>query len=165
VLPFTRNVVGSMDYLPAAVSDARFPHQTTNAHELALSVVFESGLVHFPDSPASYGALPPAAQALLAAVPVAWDESRLLDGEPGRLAVVARRHGEQWWVGAINGRGEAVTSTIDLSFLGEGEWTLTMARDGGTPRHLQTESATVRPVDRFNVPMLPRGGFLMRFTR
>ena len=165
VLPFTRNVIGSMDYLPAAVSDAKFPHLTTNAHELALTVVFESGLVHFPDSPASYGALPPAAQALLADVPVAWDESRLLDGEPGRLAVVARRHGNQWWVGAINGRGEAVTSAIDLSFLGEGEWTLTMARDGGAPRHLQTESATVRPADRFTVPMLPRGGFLMRFTR
>ncbi|MBK5299191.1 MAG: glycoside hydrolase family 97 catalytic domain-containing protein, partial [Vicinamibacteria bacterium] len=45
ILAFTRNVIGSMDYLPAALSDAKYPHQTTNAHELALTVVFESGIV------------------------------------------------------------------------------------------------------------------------
>ncbi len=165
ILPFTRNAIGSMDYLPAALSDAKFPHQTTNAHELALLVVFESGIVHFPDSAKAYKDLPPAALTLLKGVPVAWDESRLLDGEPGRLAMIARRCGTQWWVGAINGQAEAATAALDLSFLGEGEWTLTMVRDGGAPRHLLSESATVSGLDRFNVPMLPRGGFLMRFTR
>ena len=165
ILPFTRNVVGSMDYLPVALSDAAHPHQTTNAHELALSVVFESGIVHFPDAPKAYRGLPPAARDLLKTVPAAWDESRLLDGEPGRLAVVARRRGEEWWVGAISGVADATTAAINLSFLGEGEWTLTMVRDGGAPRDLLPESATVRSVDTFNVPMLARGGFLMRFVR
>lgn len=164
ILPFTRNVIGSMDYLPAALGDAKYPHQTTNAHELALTVVFESGIVHFPDAAKSYKDLPPAALALLKAVPVAWDESRLLAGEPGGLAMVARRKGSEWWVGAINGRSDAATVALDLSFLGDGEWTLTMVRDGGAPRHLLSESATVRGRDRFNVPMLPRGGFLMRFV-
>ncbi|MBK5299148.1 MAG: glycoside hydrolase family 97 C-terminal domain-containing protein, partial [Vicinamibacteria bacterium] len=165
ILAFTRNVIGSMDYLPAALSDAKYPHQTTNAHELALTVVFESGIVHFPDSATAYNDLPAAALTLLKGVPVAWDDSRLLDGEPGRLAIIARRRGTQWWVGAINGQAEAATVALDLSFLGEGEWTLTMIRDGGAPRHLLSESATVSGLDRFNVPMLPRGGFLMRFTR
>ena len=165
ILPFTRNVLGSMDYLPAALSDAKYPHQTTNAHELALTVVFESGIVHFPDSAKSFNDLPPTALALIKAVPVAWDESRLLDGEPGRLAIIARRRGNEWWVGAINGQAEAATAALDLSFLGAGEWTLTMVRDGGAPRQLLSESTTVRALDRFNVPMLARGGFLMRFTR
>ena len=165
ILPFTRNVLGSMDYLPAALSDAKYPHQTTNAHELALTVVFESGVVHFPDSAKSYNDLPPTALALIKAVPVAWDESRLLDGEPGRLAIIARRRGNEWWVGAINGQAEAATAALDLSFLGEGEWALTMVRDGGAPRHLLSESTAVRALDRFNVPMLPRGGFLMRFKK
>ena len=164
ILPFTRNVIGSMDYLPAALSDQIYEHQTTNAHELALTVVFESGIVHFPDSAKAYQELPPAGQSLIKAVPVAWDESILLDGEPGRLAVVARRRGREWWVGAINGLGEAQSAAIDLSFLAKGEWQLTMVRDGGAPRHLLSEAATVRPVDRFNVPMLARGGFLMRFV-
>jgi hypothetical protein len=165
ILPFTRNVLGSMDYLPAALSDAKYSHQTTNAHELALTVVFESGIVHFPDSAKSYNDLPPAALALLKAVPVAWDESRLLDGEPGRLAIIARRRGDEWWVGAINGQAEPATAALALSFLGEGEWTLTIVRDGGAPRQLLSESATVRALDRFNVPMLSRGGFLIRIAR
>ena len=76
---------------------------------------------------------------------MAWDESRLLDGEPGRLAMIARRRGAEWWVGAINGRAEAATVAVDLSFLGDGDWTLTMIRDGGAPRHLLSESANVRP--------------------
>ena len=54
ILPFTRNVVGSMDYTPVTFGDVKFPHKTTNAHELALAVVFESALQHFADSPASY---------------------------------------------------------------------------------------------------------------
>ena len=165
VLPFTRNVIGSMDYLPVALGDAKYPHQTTNAHELALAVVFESGIVHFPDSATSYKDLPPTALTLLKDVPVTWDESRLLDGEPGRLAMVARRHGAEWWVGAISGLGEPVTAAVDLSFLGDGEWTLTMIRDGGAPRQTLSESAAVRALDRFSVPMLARGGFLMRFAK
>lgn len=162
ILPFTRNVIGPMDYTPVTLSDAKFPHETTNAHELALPVIFESGIVHFPDSPEAYGDLPPTAVDLLKTVPVAWDETLLLDGEPGRLAVIARRHGQTWWVGAISGVDEPSTALIALSFLEKGEWELTMVRDGGAPRHLVSEAARVRPPDRFNVPMLPRGGFVMR---
>lgn len=165
VLPFTRNVIGPMDYLPVAIADAAHPRQTTTAHELALSVVFESGVQHFPDAPSTYATLPPTAIDLLKTVPVAWDESRLLDGAPGRLAVVARRDGRTWWVGAVSGASEAATVALDLSFLGSGEWALTMARDGGAPRHVLSEAATVRAVDRFSVPVLPRGGFLMRFVQ
>ena len=79
--------------------------------------------------------------------------------------MIARRRGAEWWVGAINGRAEAATVAVDLSFLGDGDWTLTMIRDGGAPRHLLSESANVRAVDKFNVPMSGRGGFLMRFAR
>jgi hypothetical protein len=165
ILPFTRNVIGPMDYTPVTLSDAQHPHETTNAHELALPVVFESGIVHFPDSPEAYADLPPTAIDLLKSVPAAWDETRLLDGAPGRLAVIGRRYEKTWWVGAISGVDEVSTTSIDLSFLGRGEWDLTMVRDGGAPRHLVSEAAVVRPVDRFNVPMLPRGGFVMRLRQ
>lgn len=46
ILPFTRNVLGPIDYTPVTVSDNRYPHRTTDAHELAPSVVFQSGLQH-----------------------------------------------------------------------------------------------------------------------
>jgi hypothetical protein len=165
VLVFTRNVVGPMDYTPVTLTNAKFPHQTTNTHELALSVAFESGALHFADSPDAYADLPDAARQFIADVPVAWDETRLLDGEPGHLAVVARRRGSSWWVGGISGTATPQTVPLDLSFLGTGEWDAVILRDGAVPQQVVTESAMVRPVDRINIPLLARGGFAVRITK
>ena len=166
VLVFTRNVVGPMDYTPVTFSDAKFPHQTTNAHELALSVVFESGVVHFADGPDAFKALPDAAQQFLAAVPAAWDDTRLVTGEPGTLAVVARRRGSSWWVGGISGTVGPQNVPLDLSFLGEGgEFDAIILRDGAVPRQIVSEATMVRPADHINIPLLGRGGFALRLTR
>jgi alpha-glucosidase len=165
VLPFTRNVLGPMDYTPVTFSDAKFPHQTTNAHELALSIVFESGIVHFADGPEAYAALPDAAKQFLKEVPTAWDDTRLVDGAPGSLAVIARRNGTSWWVGGISGTIGPQTVPLDLSFLGDGEFDVIIVRDGAVPRQMVTESATMRAADRVNIPLLPRGGFALQFTR
>ena len=86
-LVFTRNAVGSMDYTPALSAGGSTP-----GHQLALAVAFESGLQHLADQPAAYESRP-AADALLRALPVAWDETRLLDGAPDSHATVARRAG------------------------------------------------------------------------
>jgi hypothetical protein len=153
-----------MDYTPVTLSDAQYPHQTTNAHELALPVVFESGIVHFADDHEAYGGLPDAARQFLQDVPVAWDESRLLEGDPGRLALIARRRGGEWWVGAISGTGEIQTVGVDLTFLGEGLYEGLIIRDGGASRHVLTEAAELRANDRLNIQLLPRGGFALRFT-
>ena len=165
ILAFTRNVIGPMDYTPVTLSDKKFPHQTTNAHELALSVVFESGLQHFADGPEAYAAIPDAAQQFLRDVPVTWDESRLLAGEPGTLAIVARRHGNEWWVGAISGAAAGQTVPLDLSFLGNtAEWNAIILRDGAVPRQVVSEATMVRAADRINIPLLARGGFALRVT-
>ena len=82
-LPFTRNVIGPMDYTPCAFSDSQHPHITTHAHELALTVLFESGLQHLADRPESYLAQPHDVQQFLSALPTVWDETRLLSGYPG----------------------------------------------------------------------------------
>src|SRR3954469_25446207 len=103
VLPFTRNVAGPMDFTPVTFSDAKYPHQTTNAHELALSIVFETPIQHFADSADSYRAQPAEVKSFLHDVPTAWDETRVLSGEPGQTLVVARRSGDVWYVGGING--------------------------------------------------------------
>ncbi len=165
ILPFTRNVIGPMDYTPVTLSDKQFPHQTTNAHELALSVVFESGLQHFADGPEAYAAIPDAAQQFLRDVPVIWDESRLLAGEPGSLAVVARRHGHDWWVGGISGTTAGQTVPLDLSFLGNtADWNAIILRDGAVPRQVVSEAAVVRAADSINIPLLGRGGFALHIS-
>ena len=102
-LPFTRNVIGPMDYTPCAFSDSQHPHITTHAHELALTVLYESGLQHLADRPESFLAQPQAVQQFLGNLPVAWDETRLVSGYPGHHAVIARRAGTTWYIAGING--------------------------------------------------------------
>ncbi len=103
VLPFTRNVAGSMDYTPVTFSDQRYPRRTTAGHELALAVVFQSRLQHFADSAAAYRAQSAEVWRYLSEVPAVWDESRLVDGYPGEWIVVARRSGRRWWIAGVNG--------------------------------------------------------------
>eukprot|EP01035_Chromulina_nebulosa_P043619 gene43619-59077_t len=90
-LPFTRNVVGAMDYTPVTFTNSQFPHTTSYGHELALSVLFESALQHLADRPEGYHTLPDAAKAFLRDLPNAWNDTKLLDGYPGRDVVMARR--------------------------------------------------------------------------
>ena len=99
LLPYTRNVIGPMDYTPVAFTNSQHPHMTTFAHELALSVAFESGIQHWADRPEGFYALPDEAQWHMMQVPVAWDETRFLTGYPGKDFVVARRSGDHWCIG------------------------------------------------------------------
>ena len=80
---FTRNVVGPMDYTPCTFSDQKYPHKTTYGHELALSVVFESGIQHMADRASAYQNLPDVPKDFLKNVPASWDEQNLLMVIPG----------------------------------------------------------------------------------
>jgi len=157
-LPFTRNVVGPMDYTPCTFSDSQHPHITTHAHELALTVLFESGLQHLADRPESYLAQPSEVQQLLSQLPAAWDDSRLVDGYPGDYAVMARRSGCRWYVAGINGTDEA--RQLSLSRLPTLVGTATkviLFADGDTqPWTISHPQALPN-----NIRCKPRGGFLM----
>jgi hypothetical protein len=163
MLAFTRNVVGPMDYTPVTFSNTQYPHRTTNAHELALAVVFESGLLHLADSVESYRAQPEAVRAFLRGVPAAWDDTRGLWGRPGESVALARRHDRTWYVGALNAGG-ARTEHLDLSFLGDGSWTLTLIRDGADDRSFADETRTVTAGSRLPVALRANGGFVARVT-
>lgn len=108
-LPFCRNVIGPMDYTPCAFTDSQHPHITTDCHELALPVLFESGLQHMADRPSSFLGLPERVKTLLSGLPAAWDETLLLAGYPGQSAVLARRSGKSWYVAGINGTDSIMT--------------------------------------------------------
>ena len=138
------------------------PPRTTAAHELALPVVFESGLLHFADSPAAYRRLPEPAKELLRAIPVAWDETRLLGGQPGQWLGVARRAGEDWYVGVINGGEAELSVEFPLRFLGAGEYTLKMLRDGNAG--LASSQATVDAQGTLANTLRPRGGVVAQLV-
>lgn len=137
-LPFTRQFVGPMDYTPGAMQNATrtgFAHifdrpmsQGTRCHQLALYVVFESPLQMLADSPTNYRREPEAME-FLSAVPTVWDETRVLDGRITDYALVARRSGTEWYLGAITDWTPRELA-VDLSFLPAGKFQLTEWRDG-----------------------------------
>jgi hypothetical protein len=163
-LPFTRNAVGPMDYTPTMFQDNRHPLQTTPAHEIALPIVFESGLLHFAGGPDDYRRLQPAARDFLRNVPVAWDETRFVDGFPGKLAVIARRSGVSWYVGAVEGEGRARDYELKPSFLGPGIWTATILEDGDVPRSPVARTVRLRSDGPLRIPLRARGGFVAVFA-
>jgi alpha-glucosidase len=160
-LPFTRNVVGPMDYTPVMFKNNVYPLVTTAAHELALPVIFESGLVHFADGADVYRALPPDPQDFLRRVPVAWDETRLLLGEPSEYVVMARRRGQEWFVAGINGKGKERTVVLDMAFLGKGRFSGMLLEDGPDGRSLASEKKPVEADTVIQVRMRPHGGFVL----
>jgi len=158
-LPFTRNVVGPMDYTPVTFTDALFPHTTTYAHELALSVVFESGLQHFADRPEGFYALPPAARQFLMTVPVTWDDTRLIDGFPGQRVIIARRKDRTWYIGGLNGEDRPQTLQVPFDFLTHGSYHLELIRDGATGKEFSTQTITVTKGTNVEISCLAHGGF------
>ena len=119
-IPFTRNPVGPMDYTPVTFSNKTYKNveafnKTTAAHQLALAIIFESGIQHFADNKEVYRNLQVEAKNFLKEVPVAWDETKLLDGYPGNYVVMARRKGKTWYIGGINGMNKEKEVLLDLS--------------------------------------------------
>ncbi|RFM26410.1 glycoside hydrolase family 97 protein [Deminuibacter soli] len=134
ILPFTRNAVGSMDYTVTGFTNRKIVHKTTYMHEIALSILFESGIVHYADTPAAYDTLPGALHRLLMNVPAAWDEVKYLAGEPGKELVLARRKGNTWYVAAVNAGAAEKELTINWQLLAPGKpLTLQYMEDGDTP--------------------------------
>ena len=159
-LPFTRNVVGAMDYTPVTFTNSQNPHITSYGHELALSVVFESGFQHLADRPDGYYDLPDAARTFLKEVPNAWDDTKLLDGYPGRNIIIARRKGDLWYIGGLNSERFERTKTLTFDFLPEGkQYKMTLITDGKHDKAFATQYLVVDKSSSINVKMLRRGGF------
>ena len=161
ILPFTRNVIGSMDYTPVIFSDLVTPHLTTYAHEMALSVVFESGWLHFGDGVGSYQSLGEEERNFLKQVPVTWDQVELIQGVPGKEVILARRHGDSWYVAGINGEDEQKSWVIDLNQF-EGDFVATSITDHEVPDQLI--STTHQDPGNVTIDILPYGGFILKLT-
>lgn len=161
-LPFTRNVVGSMDYTPGTFSDSQHPHITSYAHELALPVIFESALQHMPDRPSAYYSLPEPVKRLLSDLPTSWDDTKLLAGYPGQEVVMARRKGDVWYIGGINGTNELRTIHLPLEKIVVSGKQISLFKDGTDDKSFTIEENTPLSEDSadMKIECLPRGGFV-----
>lgn len=158
-LPFTRNVIGSMDYTPCAFTDSQHPHITTDAHELALTVIFESGIQHLADRPESFLSQPETIKDFLTELPAAWDDTMLLGGYPGEYVVMARRTGSKWYVAGINGKDSATDLSLDLSRIPGEKSKATIIADSDNGWSVTSTSELPDSIN-----LRPRGGFILTFN-
>ena len=159
ILPFTRNVVGPMDYTPVTFSIRKEnPRKTTYAHELALSVIFESGWLVMADRPKAYLTSP--AKEFLKKLESAWDETRFIDGYPGEYVCIARRKAGKWFIAGINA-GKERTVNIPLNFIGNGTYSIDIYEDkpGEEMNNLMIRKETVTSGSTLSAKMMANGGF------
>ncbi len=164
-LPFTRNVVGPMDYTPCTFTiREENPRTTTYAHELALPFIFESGWVCMADRPEAYLTSP--AKPLLQKVEAAWDEIHFIDGYPGKYVCLARRKGAQWFIACINGPEQRKVS-IDLGFLPKGKYNATVYCDGDDAMHTckVAQTKVVESSQTLEFDIIANGGLVIDITK
>lgn len=172
-LPFMRNAVGPMDYTPGAIlayQPDRYrcgrPNSGsvgTRAYQMALFVLFETGLQMLADNPTLYYANDDITR-FMADVPVTTDETVALEAKAGEYAIVAKRKGDRWYIGGMtNGEQQWRDFELTLDFLGDGEHTLTSYEDGvNAPRqamHYVKNIRKVRKGDTVKVRMARNGGY------
>lgn len=118
VIPFTRNVFDPMDYTPMVLDTIPDIHRrTTPGYELALPVLFLSGIQHIAETPEGMAKQSHFVKDYLRDIPVQWDESRLIGGFPGKDVVMARRKGSEWYVVGINGEDKEKEFNLALDFV------------------------------------------------
>jgi hypothetical protein len=154
-----------MDFTPVALDriNNRVQRRTTSAFELALSVLFTSGIQHYAEIPEGMAKAPDYVRDFLKNVPAVWDDVKFLDGFPGKFVVVARRAGDRWWIAGINGEADARSLSLDLRELGlrdGASGALIAEGDGG---NLSFRHETVKPgaERKLDVALAPRGGFVL----
>lgn len=159
MLPYTRNVIGSMDYTPCAFTDSQHPHITSHAHELALTALYESGIQHLADRPESFLSQPAEVKEYLSNLPASWDETIFLSGYPGESAVLARRKGTTWYIAGINGEDSEKKLSFALNRLNKLGSNVVIYEDSGDKSSpWKITKATEVPT---TITCQPRGGFVI----
>lgn len=172
-LPFLRNAVGPMDYTPGAMRSAHKQDYKpswvntmsigTRAHQLAMYIVFESGLQMLADNPFNY-LREPETTSFITSVPVTWDETKILEASVGEYIVTAKRKGEKWFIGAM-GNDQKHELKIETSFLKPNtNYQITLIKDGiNADFQAMDFKRIVKPIkagETIDINMVKDGGFV-----
>jgi hypothetical protein len=166
MLPFTRNVFDPMDFTPMVLDRInRIERRTTSAFELALAVLYTSGIQHYAEIPEGMAKTPDYVKEFIQGIPSVWDEVKFLDGYPGRFVVMARQGEGQWYVSGINGEATSRELVLDLGGIsGRGTGLLISDGDGGN-LSFRRETLRPAPANRMTINLPPKGGFVLRLDQ
>jgi hypothetical protein len=158
MLPFTRNVFDPMDFTPVVLDRINnIERRTTSAFELALSVLFTSGITHYAEIPEGMAKTPDYVREFMKHVPSIWDEVKFLDGFPGQYVVLARRSGTRWHIAGINAERDPRTVKLTLP-IRSGEL---IADGAGGNLSFRQQEVRIDAGRTFDVTLAPRGGFVL----
>lgn len=156
-IPFTRNVFDPMDFTPMSLN--KLPNinlKTTSTFELALPVLFHSGVQHLAETPEGIAKVPAFVKTFLQEFPASWTDTKLIDGYPGKFVVMARKAGNKWYIAGINGENTAKGVSFDSSKFGRKAKLIVDGKEdlSFVQSELNTDGKTA-------VSMKPYGGFVM----
>ena len=177
LLPYIRMVTGPMDYIPFSTRNATkknwrpvgdFPmSQGTRAHTMALFVVMESPLQMLPDSPSDYYRERECTE-FISGIPTEWDDMKVLHAEIGKCTVIARKEGENWYIGAVT-NWDAGEVNISFDFLDDGNYSMEYIEDGPNADtraiDYKKKTTTVTKEGTFTVKMAPGGGWVAKLIK
>jgi len=162
-IPFTRNVFDPMDFTPTCFGEIdNINRVTTNGFELALAVLFQSGIQHYAEIPNVMNAAPVYVKELMKNIPVVWDETRFIDGFPGEYVLMARRTGKTWYIAGINGQDAAKSIQLDLAFTRSNSANL--ITDGSNNRNFSFSVINEPGKKTVDINLQAHGGFLIQTT-
>ncbi|TVP08975.1 glycoside hydrolase family 97 protein [Shewanella sp. KCT] len=176
-LPFIRMIAGPLDYTPGAMANAQQKNfnkvwsrpmsLTTRAQQIAMYVIYESPLQMLADTPTSYRAEPEIPR-FIAAIPTVWDDFKVLHASIGEYFTIARRAGDNWYIGAMTNT-QARSQRINLDFLGDGEYEMQLLQDGINAGNFAEDykliKKTVTKGDSLDLNMAANGGYAIQLIK
>ena len=163
--PFIRNTVGCMEFGGTFLNkrynrtnDGGTTRRTTDVFQLATAVLFQNPIQNFAITPNNLTDAPRLALDFLKEVPTTWDETVFLDGYPGKYCVLARRHGDRWYIAGINAQKEPLKLKLALPMLREGDRVAFYSDTKN--REPQLEQKTIQKPDETSVTIQPEGGIV-----
>ncbi|HEV8285031.1 MAG TPA: glycoside hydrolase family 97 catalytic domain-containing protein [Chitinophagaceae bacterium] len=162
MLPFTRNAFDPMDFTPmnlTGLTSSNCIRKTTPAFELALSVLFLSGIQHYAQSPEGMVKVPDDVKYFLKTLPDYWDDVKFLEGYPGKYAVIARRSGNRWYIAGIN--GDITEKKISLDFTSFKKSKATLFTDGAKDKLFSKTVLNTARQKKYDIALNVNSGFVM----
>ncbi len=165
--PFIRNAVALMEYGGSVFNrhmnrdnKSGNTRLTGDGFQLATSILFQNPVQNFALTPNNLTEAPADAIAFMKAVPTTWDDTRLIDGYPGKYVVLARRHADKWYIAGVNALKEPVKVKLDLSALGlKGAEAVIYADEKG--KELKAKPLKLKNAASVSVEIMPDGGFVI----
>jgi hypothetical protein len=164
--PFIRNSVGSMEF--GGVFMNKFLNRgnsrgqkrlTTDVFQIATGILFQNPVQMFALTPNNLTDVPSFLIDFMKEIPTTWDETRYIDGYPGKYSVIARRHGEKWYIAGVNALEEPLELELDLPMVAGKKMHI---YSDNNDKEAVINSTTIKQNGTVDITMQPNGGFVLK---